>query len=458
MKVTTELTEDRVANLTIEVTDDEVRPALEKAARQVSNRFAIPGFRKGHAPFAVVQRMVGEEYLLREALEQMAPDLVERAIKEQELEPGDRPELVDVQIKPMRLVVSVPLEPEVVLGDYRAIHIEAPSVEVTDEDVAKALEQLRRRRMVREPVERPAELGDLVTGYLRITVDGEERTADDFEVELAEDRDLFPGMRQALIGKRVGDTVEFETTLPDDFADEELAGKRAVVRAEIRKVEEGILPELNDEFAVLVGDYDNLEALKAETRERLEKEAKDRALSELRRKAIEALVASATIKIPRAVIESEAERLVEEFKREAQERRISLEALLKSEGVSEEEFRKRQLPLAERRLRESLALRAFVKAEGIEVSDEELRARADMTAGRLAGDARALAYVRSPEFRLSIASNLLYSRAMRRLISIVTGEPEEPEPEIPPEAMPAPPVEVVEASEAEDEPGGEKES
>jgi trigger factor len=453
LKVTTEHTEDRVANLTIEVSDDEVRPALDKAARQVSGRFSIPGFRKGRAPFDVVQRMVGEDYLLREALEDMAPELVERAIKEQDLEPFSRPELKDVQIKPMRLVVVVPLEPEVQLGDYKTIHIDRPTAEVTDEDVAEAIESLRRERAVREPIDRPVNAGDWVAGRFEVGTEGDSHSDEDasFRVPTVEEEGI-PGLSEHLVGAKVGDNVEFDTTMPEEYPDKDMAGKPAHVSMSIIKTEQEVLPEVNDEFAVLMGDYENLDALKKETRERLEREAKQRADGELRSKAVDALVAGATMKYPHAAVEDETDRLVETIKQQLQQQRISLEAYLKAMGMTEQQFHERQHPAAERNLREGLAMREFIEAEGLKVTDEEMRARTERAGNNLAGESQAQTLLRSPEFQRRMASNLLFDRAMRRLISIVTGEPEEAEPEIPAEEMPAAPVDVIEVSEAEDAP------
>jgi len=454
LKVTTERLEECVANVTIEVDDDTIQPALVKAAKKASGRFQIPGFRKGHAPFDVVRRLVGEDYLFQEAVEEMGPALVERALKEQEIEPYSRPELTDVKLRPLRLTVAVPLEPKVTLGDYRSIHIDRPSAEVTDEDVQKVLDALRRGRAIREPVDRPVQVGDLVTGTLAVEVVGEtiERPPEDeVTFKVPETGQGIPGLSEHLAGAKVGDVVEFGTVTK---ADDVEPGKPANVRVEVRAVEEEHLPEVNEDLAVLLGDYENLDALMTELRARLEREAKQRAEAELRRQAVDALVQSTEIFYPKAAVEDQMDNLVETLERQLRQQRISLEAYLKTSKMTPEQWRERQRPNAERILRQTLAMRGLVKAEGIEVSNEELRARADRTIANVGADAEMQKVLRSPQFQLGVKNNMLYDRAVRRLISIVTGETEAPEEEIPAEEVPAAPVSVIEVSEGEEHPTG----
>ena len=454
MRVTTEQLEDCLANVTIEVDDETMKPGLERAARKAASRFNIPGFRKGRAPYDVVQRLVGDDYLYQEAIEEMGPALVERALKEQEIGAYSSPQLTKVETKPVRLTVSVPLEPKVQLGDYRSLHIERPPAEVSEEDVQKALENLRRSRATREPLDRPLQVGDLVTGRLHVQVEGDEEAAkpgEDTTFRVPAQGEGLPGLSEHLVGANAGDVIEFATTVAGDS--EESARKPADVTIEVHKAEEEILPELNDEFAVMAGDYDDLAALTRELRQRLEGEAERRAEAELQRRALDALLEVANIKYPAAAVEIEMDRLVANIEQQLQSQRISLEAYLKSAKVTKEEFRGRQRGSAERSLRDSLALREFITAEGIQVSNEEMRARTDRAATSLAmGDRDMQGYLRSSQFQARMGGSMLLNRGMRRLISIVTGEPEPAEPVLPPEEMPAPPVSVIETSEGEEQP------
>jgi trigger factor len=454
LKVTTEQTEERVTNLTIEVDEETMKPALQKAAREASRRLQIPGFRKGKAPYDVVVRLVGEEYLTQEALEDLAPELVAKAIEEQEIQPYGQPELTALEINPPRVTVAIPLEPEVELGDYRSIHLERESAEVTDEDVDKAIEDLRRRRAEREPIERPLQVGDIIIGRAEYRLeDGTSHVDEDLEMTVpSPEQEAIPGLSEHLVGAVVGDVVEFDTVFPEDYPNKDLAGKKTHLTFELNETEAEVLPEVNDEFAVMVGDYDDLESLKKALREQEEDKAKERVEANLRDKAVEALVAGATIKYPQSLVEAEQDRMVEEFEQSLRSRRISPDAWYKAVGTNRETQRANFRETAERNVRESLVLRKFIEAEGIEVTDEELTARIERMVQNVAqGDPTLESILRSPSYRSRMGNTLLFNRAMRRLISIVTGEPEPPEEPLPLEEMPAPPVEVIEAGEGEDE-------
>ena len=455
MRVTTEQTEDCITNLVIEVDDDTLRPALEKAARQASSRFQIPGFRKGKAPYSVVARLLGEDYLRREALEDVALTLVERVLKEQEIKPYRPVELTDIQLNPLQLFVSVPREPQVQLGDYRSIKAERPSAEVTDENIEKALENLRRERATREPIDRPLQVGDLVTARLVFEMaDGTRHDKGDVRLSVPSPEDeVIPGYSEHLVGASVGDTVEFDTTLPEDHEEEELAGQEVRVRMEIIEAEEEVLPELNDELAIMIGDYDDLDDLRQELRRRLEAAARQRAEDTVRANALKALVESATIRYPPALVEEELDRLVATAEQDMRRYTgVNLETLLKSRGSSMEEYRENQRPLAEENVRQSLALRQLVEEEGMEVTNEELTGRIERAIRETAtGDPDMVAWLRSQQFRLRLQNQLLLQRAMRRLVSIATGEPEPPEEALPLEEMPGVPVDVVEILDEEED-------
>jgi len=460
LKVTTQQTEDCVTNLTIEVDDETMGTAKRKAAQEASRRFQIPGFRKGKAPYDVIARLIGEDYLAREALEDMAPELVAKAIEEQEIRPYGQPELTALEAEPPRITVAVPTEPVVELGDYHSIHLERESVAVSDEDVEKALNDLRAQRARLEPIERPLQVGDMVTGRLLVQVE-EGPTEDNEKAQLLvptpEEEDL-PGVSEHLVGATVGDVVEFDTVFPVDHPNDQFAGKSAHVTLELNQTEVRILPELNDEFAVMMGDYDDLESLRRETRARLEVEAKNKAENKLRDQAIEALVEISQIKYPQLAVEEELDRIIAGLERRFRAQRVSLEALLQAIGLSPEDFRERQRATAEKHVRQDQALRQFIKAEGIQVTDEELTARLDRLLNDMGPErTNSEALFRDPEFRALLANRLAYERGMRRLVSIVTGEPEPPEEELSLEDMPAPSVEAVEVAEGEDETAALKE-
>jgi len=452
LKVTTERVDECVAKLVIEIEDNELQPRLEQVARRLSSRVQVPGFRKGRAPYGVVARFFGEEYIRGEALEEMAEELLRAAISEQGLEPYLPPALTAVELKPARLEFSVPLGPVVELGDYRSLHIERPAVEVSDEEVERALERLRRRHGQEQVVERPAEEGDLVAGQL-VIVDrtGAEHKLEQFLVQAsaeAKARSVVPELPARLLGAKAGDVVEYEVELPADYALSSVAGQRVTVRFVAQAVKQLQLPPLDDGFAALVGDYDNLEALKADLRERIRKEKEDRAEAELREKAIEALAQIASVKYPPQLLERTIDLMLEGTKEELQSRRMSFEAMLKAANLSEQDYRERLRPWAEQTLRQQLALQKFAEVEGITVSDEEVTGLVEKAINRgLAADPAMQAYLRSEDARERIRADMRASRVLRRLVSIVTGEPEPEQELLAPEEMPAPAVAVVEGTE-----------
>lgn len=460
MKVTTQQTEDCVISLTIEVDDETMAAAKRKAAQEASGRFQIPGFRKGKAPYDVIVRLMGEDYLTHEALENVAPELVTKAIEEQEIEPYSRPELTELDAHPPRIVVAIPTEPVVELGDYRSIKVEREPVEVTEEALDEYLQELRRQRGHLEPIERPLQVGDIVSGRMLIQVEDGPTDDDEqarFPVPTVEEEGV-PGLSEHLVGATVGDVVEFDTVFPVDHPNDQVAGKNAHVTVELNETQTLVLPELNDEFAVMMGDYDDLAALRQEMRQRLESQAKDSAEEKLRQSAVEALVAGASIKFPRAAVEDELDRLMASLEQRLRQQRISLEAYYQAMKTTREELRERQRALAEKNVREGQALRQLIAAEGIEATDEELTARINRMAQDMGtGAAGVEEYLRSPEFRARVGASLMMERGMRRLVSIVTGEPEPPEEELPLEDMPSPAVQLIEAADGEDETATPKE-
>jgi len=460
LKVTTQQTEDCVTSLTIEVDDETMAAAKRKAAQDASRRFQIPGFRKGKAPYDVIVRLVGDDYLTHEALENVAPELVAKAIEEQEIEPYSRPELTEMEAHPPRITVNVPTEPVVELGDYRSVKVEREPAEVTDEAVDEYLDELRRQRGHLEPIERPLQVGDVVNGRMLVEVEDGPKDDDEsarFPVPSVEEEGV-PGLSEHLVGAIVGDVVEFDTVFPVDHPNDDIAGKKAHVTVELNETHAQVLPELNDEFAVMMGDYDDLANLRQEMRQRLEGQAKETAEEKLRQSAVEALVAGATIKYPQAAVEDELDRLMSALEQRLRQQRISLEAYYQAMKTTREELRERQRPVAEKNVREGQALRQLIKEEGIEASDEELTARINRMAQDMgAGAAGVSEYLSSPEFRARVAASLVMERGMRRLVSIVTGEPEPEEEEIPLEEMPSPAVEIVETAEGEDEASTPKE-
>ena len=251
MRVTKEKVENGEAYLNVEMEPAEVEASLQKAYSRLVKKVRVPGFRKGKAPREVLERHLGHEGLLDEALNSLVPEAYTEAVKEQGLEPVAQPHLEVVQTDPVIFKAVVPLRPEVKLGDYQQVRLEPPAVEFSEDNVDAVIEQLRRQQATWEPVERPVALEDLVVIDVDSQVDGESlisRKGVQYPV-VADAAFPAPGFAQQLVEMKAGEEKEFRLTLPEDYGRPEMAGKEAVFKVSINEIKQSKLPELNDEFA-----------------------------------------------------------------------------------------------------------------------------------------------------------------------------------------------------------------
>ena len=430
MKISQEEVVDRQAVLHIELEDEDLDPYLDRGYRRLAQRTLIPGFRKGKAPRHVVERYVGREGLLNEVLDSMLPEVTSRAIAEQELETASLPQIELVELDPVKLKATVPLTPEVDLGPYRDIRIaqeEGKGAEgVTDEMVQQRLEALRRQLASWDPIDRPVEMGDMVTLQATATVEG--RTVmDEKDAVFVLDEDgtrPFPGFSQRLVGLTKGEPAEFTLPIPEDHEDSTIAGKEVLVSATVGEVKEMVLPELDDEFGKSVGDgYESLEALRQEVERQLKAEAEDSATQRYRESVVTALVETATIQFPPLAAEHELEHMEDEQARGLSRVNVRMDDYLMSIGKTREEMREELREEAVQRLKRSAALSKMAQLEEIEVSGQEV----DERMKTLFADSSK--QVPSPEateeLKGSVQRMLLVEKAVDRLVAIARGEAEE---------------------------------
>ncbi len=466
VKVHTEHLDDHTARLTVELEPEQVEKAMRQVARKLSKKTRIPGFRPGKAPFNVVVRMLGHEYVLSEALDSMLDEVYKEALKNSGITPYMPGELEEVEEDGTRLVFRVAKEPETELGDYRSIRVLYEPEEVTDEQIAEVLEGLQEHHAEREEVQRPAEYGDqLQLKLLEVvtvpdaedqapTADGptEDNTeADDndkaevptprvllhehnvaYMVSDDPEEDIVPGMSEHFVGAQAGDALEFELTWPDDDPESDLAGKRVRVTARVEKVYTRKLPEINDEFAKLAsqGKFETLEELREDIRRILEnsaqKEAEEKTFSEF----VEQLVEQATLRYPPQAVEEVIDDYLKAFEEDLQQQYgLDLEHYLALTKIDKEELRDQYREAATRRLEQSLALGAFARAEQLLVSEDEISKRADELAAQLVTDTEnemmisaAKSVVNTPESRNHINALMLQERIGNQLLAIARGE------------------------------------
>lgn len=423
MKVTEERIGDCQVVLNVEVEAERVEAALRRASQRISQRVRIPGFRKGKAPYRVVLQSFGEGAIYDEALKELGPEVYQEALADRGIKPFDQASLDVIQLKPLILKMTVPLEPIVELGDYRQIRLTPEEVSVEEEEVNALLARIQKENAQEIPVERPARLGD------RLTLDVEGRVAGgpliDADVEdfilTAEASKPAPGFSEQLVGMMAGQEKEFSLTLPADYPDKDLAGKEAAFRVVLHEVKEIRLPEIDDDLARMVGDFETLDELKGRLREDLQAEAESEAQGRFAEKVLATVIAQAKIGFPPTLLEREIDRMVEERVARLKHLGFTLEGYLKAIEKSEEEWREELRPQAEERLKRSLVLGKVVELEGIKVEAAEVEGEIERRA-QLSGDRADAAResLSSAPSRRNIALELYGRKALQRLVEIAT--------------------------------------
>ena len=377
MSLQVEKLENNTAKLTIEVPAEEFDKAIMKAYQKNKNKFNVPGFRKGKVPYAMVEKMYGAAVFYEDAANYVIPDAYANAATESELEIVARPDINVTQIekgKPFIFEAEVTLKPEIKLGKYKGVKVEAMDTTVTDEDVQAELDKVKEQnaRLVAAD-DKAVEDGDQTTIDFEGFVDGEA-----FEGGKGEDYPLTIGshsfidtFEEQLIGKKVGEEVEVNVTFPEEYQAKELAGKPAMFKVTIKEIKVKEYPEIDDDFAQNVSDFDTLDEYKADIKKNLEDKKTQEAESDKESKVIEAIVKDSEMDIPEKMIEAQAQQMLEEFAQNIAMQGISFEQYLQFTGATVEQLREQVTPQAKARVESSLVLEAIVKAEKIEATDEE---------------------------------------------------------------------------------------
>jgi len=426
VKVTSEELPDRQVALTVEVEEERAQRALQQAARRLSKRMRIPGFRPGKAPYQIVVRTVGEDHLRAEAFEAIGQQLYEEALKEAEIEAYAQGALQDVQWDPLTFKVTVPLPPQVELGDYRALRVAADPIVVLDEEVDDALQQWRERYAEWAPVERAAAYGDMLVMDIVGRVGEEEiMNHQNWERVLREESGgSLSGFDAALVGLRPGDNHSFDLSYAEGSS---RAGQTAHFQVTLHDVKARELPPLDDEFAQTVSEeHETLDALRETVRENLR--AQRETESDYEGKVLDGLVEQARIEFPPLMLEREVGDLLDEHDRLLRQQGMPLDDWLRVSGKSKETYREEQRPQAERRLKRSLALGKFVEQEGLAVTEadvnEEIERRVAVQPDNVAERARGL--FDSLNGRQILRNDLLTRKALLRLLTIARGEFQSP--------------------------------
>ena len=376
MSLQVENLEKNMAKLTVEVPAEKFEEAIKTAFNKNKKRFNIPGFRKGKAPLAMVEKMYGVEVFYEEAANIVLDETYGDAAKESGLDIVSRPEIDLVQIekgKNFIYTATVAVKPEVTLGDYKGVEVEKASAEVTDEDVEKELKKVQDQNSRLLTVEdRPVADGDQTVIDFEGFVDGKA-----FDGGKGEDYPLTIGshsfidtFEEQLIGKNIGEECEVNVTFPAEYHAAELAGKPATFKVTVKEIKVKELPELNDEFAGEVSEFETLDEYKADIRAKLLETKQKDAATENENRVVDKVVEGASMDIPEPMVESQVQNMINDYARRMQSQGLSLDQYMKYTGMTMKNLQDQMRPQAERRIRTRLVLEAVVKAENIQVSDE----------------------------------------------------------------------------------------
>jgi trigger factor len=433
MQITTTPAPKSTIVVEVEVPAERLTRAVDDATRALSRRTRVAGFRPGKAPRPVLERVLGPGAVLDEAVDRLVQASYRDALIEKEILPLTNADVEIVQAeegKPLIFKATVPIRPEVRLGDYRNFNFR-PDIEATDDArVGKVVEELRDQNASLSPVEdRGAQKGD----YAVIKYDGtregspfEGGSAERMPLIIGEDR-LIPGFEDELVGLGVGETKGFDITFPADYGEESLAGQTARFEVELRELREKILPDADDEFAVSMGDFRDMAHLRVEVRKRLERNALDKARHTFSDRIIEYAIANATIDLPDVLVEQEVEVMHDEFRGSLARQGISDEAYTKVSGKTHEQLHDDFRPDAEKRVRVLLVLSKIAEEEGLTIPVADVEAEIARGRERYAGDQKLLRYFDSERGRNYIRSTLRRSRVVERLVDDwLTAHPDHP--------------------------------
>ena len=422
MSLQVEKLEKNMAKLTIEVSPEELEGALQHAYLKNRKQITIPGFRKGKVPRQIIEKMYGPSFFYEDAVNELIPSAYEKAVDECELELVSRPEVSIVQIekgKPFIFTAEVAVKPEVELGQYKGIEVEKQDTAATDEDVDKEIDKERESNSRSITVEdRPVQDGDMTVIDFEGFVDGtpfEGGKGTDYPLTIGSGA-FIPGFEEQLIGAEIGKETEVNVSFPEDYHAKDLAGKPAVFKCTVKEIKVKELPELDDDFAQDVSDFDTLEEYKADVRKKIEERKAASAKAKKEDAVIEKIIEGAKMEIPDAMVKTQAEQGVDEFAQRLQMQGMSIEQYLQYMGGSIDAMVEQYKPQALKRIQSRLVLEAVVAAENLEVSDEELEAEYSRMAEQYKMEVEKLKELFSDADKKNIREDL----AIQKAVDLVT--------------------------------------
>lgn len=379
MSLQVEKLEGNMAKLTIEASAEDFEKALETAYKKNKGKITLPGFRKGKAPRAMIEKMYGKEVFYEDAANALIPSAYAKAVDECEEEIVSQPTIDVVQAeagKAFIFTAEVALKPEVTLGKYKGVEVEAIDVTVTDEDINAAIDKERENNARTVTVEdRAVQEKDMVTLDFEGFVDGvafEGGKGENYPLTIGS-KTFIPGFEDQLVGAEINKEVEVNVTFPEDYQEASLAGKAAVFKCTVKEIKEKQLPELDDEFASEVSEFETLAEYKEDVKKNLAEKKETEAKNQKEQKVIEAIIADAKMDIPDAMVLSQQRQMAEDFAQRLQMQGLSIDQYFQFTGLTRETFLGQMKPQAESRIKTRLVLEAVAAAESMEVTEEEYK-------------------------------------------------------------------------------------
>jgi trigger factor len=378
MKATWEKIEKNLGVLDVEVDAERVASALDKAFNKVAKKANVPGFRKGKVPRSIFEARFGVESLYQDAIDILLPEVYSEAVEQADIFPVDRPE-VDIEQfakgETFKFKARVTVKPEVKLGEYKGVEVAAVAAEVSDEELSEELERLQQRHAELTVIDEGAsQSGDIVVIDFDGSVDGvpfEGGQAERYSLELGSNS-FIPGFEDQVIGMATGDFKDVEVTFPETYHAEELANKQAIFKVKVHEIKRKQLPELDDEFAKDVSEFDTLDEYKEDLKKQLLTRKEQEAQGVRENEAVEKAAANAEVEIPDAMIQSEVQNMMRDFDNRLRQQGMNLEMFLSFSGQTNADLEGQMKDDAAKRVRNNLVLEQIAKEEKFEVSEEEI--------------------------------------------------------------------------------------